>query len=291
MTLNKTKRMYQAFLVFVLGRSGAVRLDRCVQLLLIASVVMLALDYGGHVRDYAYYVLNYNTAALGEAFSDTHSSFAISQSQNSWTVSVFSLGATALVVALLGLCFSKAPNIKLRTAESRKSTNQASLEKCVSHDKRFVTKRQAILRALSSGSLDGIVVRQVMTSYGLTIQPSLATKDAAEMMNQQQVHHLLVCDAEGHLVGVASDRDLKINGTNPISSVMTHNPITVSRDTTLMMAASVMLDRRISCLPVVDGAVLSGIVTFTDVVLTLQVVLRMLSDNHHNQHSVTSSAC
>ena len=152
------------------------------------------------------------------------------------------------------------------------------------------TKRQAILRSMPSGSLDGITVRQVMTSHGLTVRPSLATKDAAAMMNHQQVHHLLVCDAEGHLVGVASDRDLKINGTNPISSVMTHNPITVSRDTTLMTAASVMLDRRISCLPVVDGAVLSGILTFTDVVLTLQVVLRMLSDNHLKQHSVVSSA-
>jgi CBS domain-containing protein len=290
MTWNKTKHMHQTFLVFVLGRSGAVRLDRCVQLLLIASVVTLALDYGGYAKNYAWYVLNYNATTLGSAFSDSHSSFDIGRSQSSPIASVVSLGATALVVTLLGLCFYKATKIKWRSAESRRNKDQAPHDQCVSHDKRYVTKRQAILRSMPSGSLDGITVRQVMTSHGLTVRPSLATKDAAEMMNHQQVHHLLVCDAEGHLVGVASDRDLKINGTNPISSVMTHNPITVSRDTTLMTAASVMLDRRISCLPVVDGAVLSGILTFTDVVLTLQVVLRMLSDNHLKQHSVVSSA-
>ena len=58
--------------------------------------------------------------------------------------------------------------------------------------------------------------------------------------------------------------------------IMTRDPLTVTSDTTLGTALTLMLNHRISCVPVVDDGRLSGIYTTTDVILALQCTMQAL---------------
>jgi len=103
-------------------------------------------------------------------------------------------------------------------------------------------------------------------------------------MNDRHFRHCVVVDMQGKLCGVISDRDvLRAMARNPnsrsksLDQIMTRNPITVRRNTSIFDAVSKMLSKRINCLPVVedDGSV-CGIVTSTDLLKSYQQVLEMV---------------
>ncbi len=60
---------------------------------------------------------------------------------------------------------------------------------------------------------------------------------------------------------------------------MTRNPITVTIDTPIFRAITLLIQKHISCLPVVDGGRLLGIVTSTDVMVALQCAV-LLGNPH-----------
>jgi signal-transduction protein with cAMP-binding, CBS, and nucleotidyltransferase domain len=57
---------------------------------------------------------------------------------------------------------------------------------------------------------------------------------------------------------------------------MTANPVTNEPKTRASVLVSILLDRRISCLPVVKEGTLVGIVTTTDIAMTLQCTLQLI---------------
>ncbi|MGR3302798.1 MAG: CBS domain-containing protein [Candidatus Scalindua sp.] len=103
-----------------------------------------------------------------------------------------------------------------------------------------------------------------------------------EILENANFHHLLVVEGN-KLVGVISDRDV-LKAVSPFigtlsehthdlvtlnkkaHQIMNHKPITVFKYTSLQVAASIMLDNNISCLPVVssEGGI-EGIVTWKDI--------------------------
>jgi CBS domain-containing protein len=89
-------------------------------------------------------------------------------------------------------------------------------------------------------------------------------------MRRRDIRHLVVTD-DAQLVGVLSERDLGgREGTNlrkgrRVQDMMTRRVISVEPETTLHRAATLMRERLIGSLPVVDGDRLVGIVTATDV--------------------------
>ncbi len=96
-------------------------------------------------------------------------------------------------------------------------------------------------------------------------------------------HHLLV-EIEDKLVGVISDRDVMRHwspflGTEAetdrdrsllnksAADIMTANPVVVKASTPLVLASQMMLDRGVSCLPVVgDDNSIEGILSWRDIV-------------------------
>ncbi|MCL4683926.1 CBS domain-containing protein [Myxococcota bacterium] len=125
-------------------------------------------------------------------------------------------------------------------------------------------------------------VRDLMSSEVATVRRNDRLQIADDVMNLGRIRHTPVLDDESdEVVGILSQRDLfrgalaralgygqhaqqKVLGMLFVKDVMTCDPITVAPDLSIVEAARIMLDRKIGCLPVVDGGHLIGILTESD---------------------------
>lgn len=143
---------------------------------------------------------------------------------------------------------------------------------------RTFSKRQQLWRALlSDGELlleNGMKVRHLMTRDPLTVAPSATTEQIRQLMTATRVHHLLVCDG-GRLLGVISDRDLCQCAGATAAKIMRRQIHSVTPSTSLGSAIHTLIEKNISCLPVLEGERLCGILSTTDLVLTLQCSLQL----------------
>lgn len=124
-------------------------------------------------------------------------------------------------------------------------------------------------------------VREWMTRSPVTVSPTTPISEARQLMERRRIRHLPVVDEAGRLVGIVTDRDIRLNLPSPATSlsiwevnyllarltvgeVMTRNVLTASPDWPVEDAARAMLERRIGALPVLEEGRLVGIVTETD---------------------------
>ncbi|MGE0608962.1 MAG: CBS domain-containing protein [Pirellulales bacterium] len=147
------------------------------------------------------------------------------------------------------------------------------------HDALFL-KRQQMLRQLAAaeGRLneDQLLVRHVLTGNPIGVLPTTPAAEIRRSMAERGCRHLLVC-RDGQLLGLISDRDLGNRDGKTAADLMTKNPISVTSETPLFRAITLMIKRHISCLPVVDDGMLRGIVTTTDILIALQCSVRILT--------------
>jgi len=136
-----------------------------------------------------------------------------------------------------------------------------------------------------------MLVRDVMTPRPVTVRPSDTLLTAKMRMEATRCRRLPVLDDEGRLVGIVTDRDLRLATHSPlilrerwedellltrteVDACMTSNPITVSADEPVEKAIDLLLEHTISGLPVLEGDRLVGIVTVTDLLRALRDLLR-----------------
>jgi acetoin utilization protein AcuB len=141
-------------------------------------------------------------------------------------------------------------------------------------------KRQRILgifrQDMAAVLRSQVEVRHVMSTRLVTVGPLTPAGEIRGLMSSQRMRHLLVCDDEGNLLGIVSDRDLKQRKGKSASALMTRRPLTISPESPVSTAITLMLDRHISCLPVVKDDVLMGVLTSTDLMMALQCTLKIL---------------
>ncbi len=127
-------------------------------------------------------------------------------------------------------------------------------------------------------------VADVMIAKVVTLSAHHSFDEAVRLMNDRHFRHCVVVDMQGKLRGVISDRDILRSmarsanlRSKSLDQIMTRNPITVKRHTSILDAVSKILSKRINCLPVVeeDGSV-CGIVTSTDLLKSYQQLLEMV---------------
>jgi IMP dehydrogenase len=108
----------------------------------------------------------------------------------------------------------------------------------------------------------------------VTMQPNRKIGEALDLMSAYKISGVPVTDAEGKLVGILTNRDLRFETDleRPIGDLMTReNLITVPEGTTLDDAKALLHKHRIEKLLVVDGeGNLKGLITVKDIQKTIQ---------------------
>ncbi len=146
-------------------------------------------------------------------------------------------------------------------------------------------------------------VTAIMTPDPVTVGPEMSVTDAARLMVDRKIGALPVLE-NGVLIGMVTEGDLIMQDVKleyptylhlldglimyppsttrfeselkkavaaDVRSVMTQDPITVRSDASVEDVATLLVDREVSRLPVMDGDKLVGIVSKSDVVRSLLI--------------------
>ena len=140
-----------------------------------------------------------------------------------------------------------------------------------------------------------------MTADPVTVGPGMAVKDAARLMTDEHLGALPVIE-DGKLVGIATEGDLIMQDVKvrfpttihlldafifyppsqdrmeselkkavaaTVGDVMTREPVTVAPEASIEDVATLMVDRDVSRVLVLDGTALVGVVSKSDIVRTI----------------------
>ncbi len=102
----------------------------------------------------------------------------------------------------------------------------------------------------------------------VTILKDNTVGDALQIMQENKIGGIPVVDAEGYLIGIVTNRDLRFQSDmeRKIEEVMTKENIVTTHETDLKSAAKVLLENKIEKLPVVDNnGKLIGLITYRDI--------------------------
>lgn len=146
--------------------------------------------------------------------------------------------------------------------------------------------------------LSGLTAGDIMKTEVVTIREDATMQDLAELLSEHNISGVPVVDDTDRVVGVATEGDLvsidaKIHFPHYVQfldsviflesvkkfderlrkatayrvrEMMTTDVVTVQRDDPVEKAATLMTDKEINRLPVLDGDVLVGIITRADLV-------------------------
>jgi diguanylate cyclase (GGDEF)-like protein len=146
-------------------------------------------------------------------------------------------------------------------------------------EQRALGKRQQLLQSLLKNNelllKNRLEVRHLMTPDPVVVPPSMPLDEMTVRMQQRRLHHLLVCNRSGEVLGVVSDRNLHTQHGATAQQLMSYPVLSVTPETPLSAAITYLLNANVSCLPVVDNGQLCGVLTSTDMLLALQCMLQL----------------
>ena len=132
-------------------------------------------------------------------------------------------------------------------------------------------------------------VRDFMTVPATIISRDSYLIDAALLLRSTGIRHLPVVDGD-RLVGIITDRDIQrctpslleettpeeynaVFKRTPLTQVMIREPLFVSPDASLRDAASLLIEYKYGCLPVVEEGKVIGMITVIDMLTVLRRIL------------------
>jgi len=117
-------------------------------------------------------------------------------------------------------------------------------------------------------------VRDIMTPNATYCSADTTAADAARKMADHDVGAIPVCDTDGRLCGVVTDRDLAVKivaagedaDTVRLSELVDGNDVvTIGADDSVEEAIRTMKDHAVRRLPVIDGNALVGMLSQADI--------------------------
>ena len=127
-----------------------------------------------------------------------------------------------------------------------------------------------------------MIVAKRMMRNPVSVDENDSMKKAMDLLKERDIRHLPVLKDGEKLVGIVTERDIKQASPSPataleireiyylldkvkVRQIMTRRPYTISSTAPIEEAALIMREKKIGCLPVVDGGKLVGILTETDI--------------------------
>lgn len=126
-----------------------------------------------------------------------------------------------------------------------------------------------------------------MTRAVISAPAETSVAGAIALLSPMEIRHLPVTDAAGNLIGIVAERDLhsfyaprqELAGNwaeavqskleEPISRIMVEPALVVNEDTPIAKAIEVLIEARVSALPVVHDQKLVGILSYVDLLRAL----------------------
>ena len=139
-----------------------------------------------------------------------------------------------------------------------------------------------------------MIIERRMTRNPVTATPDMSVAEASALMKREKVHRLPVLDKDKKLVGIITEKDILYATPSPATSLSIHemayllskltvkklmskDVVTITKDTTVEEAARMMVDQDLSCLPVMEGDSLIGIVSKSDM---FKILLELFGARH-----------
>jgi CBS domain-containing protein len=149
--------------------------------------------------------------------------------------------------------------------------------------------------------MSDLVAKDIMTPDPVTVAPDMTVTEAARLMSERRIGALPVVE-KGRMVGLVTEGDLIMQDVKvhfptylsllggyvfapgasdrfenslrkavaaTVSDVMTQEPISVTADALVTDVATLLVERDIARVPVMDGDVVIGIVSKSDIVRSL----------------------
>jgi acetoin utilization protein AcuB len=127
-----------------------------------------------------------------------------------------------------------------------------------------------------------MIVAKRMMRNPVFVDENDSMKKAMDILKEREIRHLPVLKGGEKLVGIVTERDIKQASPSPataleireiyylldkvkVKQIMTRRVYTVSSSSSIEEAALILREKKIGCLPVVDGGKLVGILTETDI--------------------------
>lgn len=126
----------------------------------------------------------------------------------------------------------------------------------------------------------------------LTVSPETTAPEAATLMAREAMGCLVVTDADRHVLGMLTDRDLALRvvakerdpSSVRVSEVMTADPLTMPLDAPLEQVVNGMRVRGVRRVPLLDGDKLAGLVSLDDLIGDLARMLEDLGESLRLQY-------
>lgn len=147
-------------------------------------------------------------------------------------------------------------------------------------------------------------VRDIMSKKVVSVMPSTTVQDAAKMMQQHNIGSVPVVSG-GEVKGILTDRDIILrcvaSGKDPAQikseDIMTSNVVCLTPDQSVHDVVDMMATEQVRRLPVIEGGVIQGMVSFSDVARRHtgpevadaigHISETQTNETWNNQHSVT----
>jgi CBS domain-containing protein len=131
-------------------------------------------------------------------------------------------------------------------------------------------------------------VRDYMTTKVKTLSPETPILQAVDMLVKHAISGAPVCDAEGRVVGMLSEKDclpLIAKGVNhappegTVAEFMANDPAVLPPDMDLYYAAGVFMKKIYRRFPVVENGKLVGVISRRDILRAIHKILKISQES------------
>lgn len=137
-----------------------------------------------------------------------------------------------------------------------------------------------------------MLVKERMSQPVISAPPDMPIQDAANLLRENEIRRVPVVSDRGRLVGIISESDLLHASPSDATSlsvwelnyllskvtledIMSAPVVTIEADASIREAASIMVNKKIGGIPIMDGDNVVGIITETDL---FKVLVDLLED-------------